>query len=493
MAFVVAAGRSPPPTSSSGAGTRWPTTRCRGWSRSSTSSRVNATGKVIKDVLRARAAPAGTGDRDMTVEGAPRRLSAFTGLRVVELGVWVAAPSAGALLADWGADVIKVEPPTGDPDAQRLRLHRHRRGLPEPGLRTRQPGQAECRARPAHGEDRAQLEELLATRRRLPHQPAPRRARHLGLEPDATVGPPSPPRLLQRQRLRPARRGPQPTRLRHRSLLGPLGPLGPVGQQRRGAPQRPGRHRRPHQRSGRLGRPAGRVCSSSARPAGAASSRSRCCGRARTCSGGTSACRRRWARWPRPRRGDQPDAAHEFVPDQGRALVLLHRPRGRPPHRPVLRALGRPDLLDDPRFADATRCAVTAPRSSPSSTRSWRPRRWPPGPSASTARRVVGARPRAGRRAGGSAARRQRRAARAARRVGRHRGPLDQRPDQLLGPPGQPAAPAPRSGSTPTRCWPSSPAGRQLERAGGPSRPAGPGPAGPARSRCAGSRWCPHR
>lgn len=37
------------------------------------------------------------------------------GVRVVELGVWVAAPAAGGILADWGADVIKVEPPTGDP------------------------------------------------------------------------------------------------------------------------------------------------------------------------------------------------------------------------------------------------------------------------------------------------------------------------------------------------------------------------------------------
>ena len=37
------------------------------------------------------------------------------GVRVVELGVWVAGPGAGGVLADWGADVIKVEAPGGDP------------------------------------------------------------------------------------------------------------------------------------------------------------------------------------------------------------------------------------------------------------------------------------------------------------------------------------------------------------------------------------------
>lgn len=37
------------------------------------------------------------------------------GLRVIELGVWVAGPAAGGILADWGADVIKIEPPAGDP------------------------------------------------------------------------------------------------------------------------------------------------------------------------------------------------------------------------------------------------------------------------------------------------------------------------------------------------------------------------------------------
>ena len=37
------------------------------------------------------------------------------GVKVVELGVWVAGPAAGGILSDWGADVVKIEPPSGDP------------------------------------------------------------------------------------------------------------------------------------------------------------------------------------------------------------------------------------------------------------------------------------------------------------------------------------------------------------------------------------------
>jgi crotonobetainyl-CoA:carnitine CoA-transferase CaiB-like acyl-CoA transferase len=38
------------------------------------------------------------------------------GVKVVELGVWIAGPAAGCVLADWGADVIKLEAPgIGDP------------------------------------------------------------------------------------------------------------------------------------------------------------------------------------------------------------------------------------------------------------------------------------------------------------------------------------------------------------------------------------------
>jgi crotonobetainyl-CoA:carnitine CoA-transferase CaiB-like acyl-CoA transferase len=40
------------------------------------------------------------------------------GVSVVELGVWVAAPAAAGILADWGADVVKIEPPAGDPARQ---------------------------------------------------------------------------------------------------------------------------------------------------------------------------------------------------------------------------------------------------------------------------------------------------------------------------------------------------------------------------------------
>ena len=37
------------------------------------------------------------------------------GIRVLDIGFWVAGPAAGGILADWGAEVVKIEPPTGDP------------------------------------------------------------------------------------------------------------------------------------------------------------------------------------------------------------------------------------------------------------------------------------------------------------------------------------------------------------------------------------------
>lgn len=41
----------------------------------------------------------------------PRPLS---GIRVIELAHWMAGPAAGGVMADWGADVIMVEPKGGE-------------------------------------------------------------------------------------------------------------------------------------------------------------------------------------------------------------------------------------------------------------------------------------------------------------------------------------------------------------------------------------------
>ena len=42
--------------------------------------------------------------------------SVFSGLKVVEVASFIAGPAAATMLSDFGADVIKVEPPgMGDP------------------------------------------------------------------------------------------------------------------------------------------------------------------------------------------------------------------------------------------------------------------------------------------------------------------------------------------------------------------------------------------
>ena len=42
--------------------------------------------------------------------------SLFTGLKVIDCASWIAGPAAATILSDFGADVIKIEPPVvGDP------------------------------------------------------------------------------------------------------------------------------------------------------------------------------------------------------------------------------------------------------------------------------------------------------------------------------------------------------------------------------------------
>jgi formyl-CoA transferase len=53
---------------------------------------------------------------DMTSPSASSVTAIFAGLKVVEIASFIAAPAAATMLADFGADVIKVEPPgLGDP------------------------------------------------------------------------------------------------------------------------------------------------------------------------------------------------------------------------------------------------------------------------------------------------------------------------------------------------------------------------------------------
>src|SRR5215831_9419446 len=51
------------------------------------------------------------GTPEEVLDSMPKPLA---GIRVIELANFIAGPLAGTLLADMGADVVKIEPPQGD-------------------------------------------------------------------------------------------------------------------------------------------------------------------------------------------------------------------------------------------------------------------------------------------------------------------------------------------------------------------------------------------
>jgi crotonobetainyl-CoA:carnitine CoA-transferase CaiB-like acyl-CoA transferase len=114
-------------------------------------------------------------------------LSTFAGLRVVELGVWVAAPAAAALLADWGADVIKVEAPGGDPMRQVFGSLGIDSDMPNPAFSLDNRGKRSVVLDLRQAEGRQSLEDLLDTADVFITNLRPDSLEGLGLEPDSTV------------------------------------------------------------------------------------------------------------------------------------------------------------------------------------------------------------------------------------------------------------------------------------------------------------------
>ena len=114
-------------------------------------------------------------------------LSALSELRVVELGVWVAAPAAATLLADWGAEVIKVEPPAGDPMRNVFGSLGIGDEMPNPAFALDNRGKRSVVLDLRQDEDRERMEELLASADVFVTNLRPDALDKLGLEAEATV------------------------------------------------------------------------------------------------------------------------------------------------------------------------------------------------------------------------------------------------------------------------------------------------------------------
>src|SRR4051794_41553654 len=88
----------------------------------------------------------------------------LNGIRIVELGVWVAGPAAAGIMADWGADVIKVEAPAGDPMRRMLAVTGGGGGdLPSPPFDLDNRGKRSVVFNLQTEQGRDQMQRLLAT------------------------------------------------------------------------------------------------------------------------------------------------------------------------------------------------------------------------------------------------------------------------------------------------------------------------------------------
>ncbi|MFK8024100.1 MAG: CaiB/BaiF CoA transferase family protein [Ilumatobacter sp.] len=86
----------------------------------------------------------------------------LAGIRVIELGVWVAGPAAGGIMSDWGADVIKIEPESGDPQRKMFASVGVRADIPVPPFEVDNRGKRSVILDLRQSEDLERLHGLLA-------------------------------------------------------------------------------------------------------------------------------------------------------------------------------------------------------------------------------------------------------------------------------------------------------------------------------------------
>lgn len=96
---------------------------------------------------------------DSSTADTPRPL---TGIRVIELAQWIAGPSAAGMMADWGADVVKVEAPTGDPQRGIFKSIGIEKDIPNPTFAQDNRGKRSVVLDLSNDEARDTLEQLLA-------------------------------------------------------------------------------------------------------------------------------------------------------------------------------------------------------------------------------------------------------------------------------------------------------------------------------------------
>ena len=108
----------------------------------------------------------------------------LNGLRVVEMSMWVAGPSAGGIMADWGADVVKVEPPVGDPQRNLFKAIGYRDDMPNPAFALDNRGKRSAVLDLRSDAGKAAMESLLAGADVFLTNMRPAALRRLGLHPE---------------------------------------------------------------------------------------------------------------------------------------------------------------------------------------------------------------------------------------------------------------------------------------------------------------------